>query len=321
MTIRRVGAALLGALTVVLTLATVVGWWATDQVFDSEHVGDLAMHAITDPNTVDAVARGIVDDALLLLGDLAEVFDEADRDLVTTELVALLNQPIVAELVHDVVTVAHQGAMAVLFGDDIVPGVRVVGDAVVVNLVPLWTAVVELAVDRGLPDFLIEGDPAAQVMALESALGWELDDEAGQVVLFRSDAVAEASGWADLAVRLITAIRRGLVVISVLAVAALVGTLALAYRRGRAGLIMAVGLLATVLATTVVLGRIAQGSTSLVADPVLSALIHGVTEDAAGHLIATLWWTAGLAVAVAVVVAVAGPVIIRRRQRELVVAA
>jgi len=321
MTIRRIGAAILGALTVVLALATVVGWWATDQVFDSEHVGDLAMHAVTDPATVEAVARGIVDDALLLLGDMADLFDESDRALVTAELVSLLNQPVVADLVHDVVAVAHKGAMAVLFGDAVVPGVRVVDDAVVVNLVPLWTAVLELAVDLGLPDFLIEGDPEAQLMALESALGFELHDDAGQVVLFRSSAVAEASGWADLAVRLTTAIRRGLVVISALALVALAATLVVAHRRRRAGVVLAVAMLVTVLVTTLVLGRMVQGSTSLVADPVLSALIHGIVDDAAGHLIVTLWWTAGLAAVVSVAAAFAGPVIVRRRRGEPAVAA
>lgn len=308
---RSAGTALLGALTVVLTLATVVGWWATDRVFNSEHVADLAVRAVMNPDTVDAVAQGMVDDAVVLLGDLAELFDEADRDLVAAELVALLSQPMVAELLHDVVRMAHQGAMAVLFGDDIVPGVRLVGDAVEVNLVPLWTAVLELAIDRGLPDFLIEGDPTAQLLALEQALGWEIDDEAGQVVVFRSDAVAAVNGWADLAVRLMTIIRRGLVVISLLAVVALVATVWLSQRRSRAGLILAVGLLACVLATTVALGRVTQGSTSWVADPVLSALIHGVVHDAVRHLITTLWWTAGVATLVAVTAAVAVRVVVR----------
>lgn len=321
MTTRRIGAAILGALTVVLALATVVGWWATDQVFDSEHVGDLAMHAVTDPATVDAVARGIVDDALLLLGDMADLFDESDRAMVTAELVSLLNQPVVADLVHDVVTVAHRGAMAVLFGDEVVPGVSVVDDAVVVNLVPLWTAVLELAVDRGLPDFLIEGDPEAQLMALESALGFELHDDAGQVVLFRSDVIGRASGWADTAVRLTTAVRRGLLVITALAVVSLVATLGLARERLRAGLILVGGMLVAVLAATFVLGRVDQGSTSLVDDPVLSALIHGVVDDATGHLVATLWWATGLMAVVAVGAALAGPVIARRRRGELAVAA
>jgi hypothetical protein len=76
-------------------------------------------------------------------------------------------------------------------------------------------------------------------------------------------------------------------------------------------LILAVGLLACVLATTVALGRVAQGSTSLVGDPVLSALIHGVVQDAVGHLIATMWWTAGVATTVAVAVAVAVRVFVR----------
>jgi hypothetical protein len=54
---------------------------------------------------------------------------------------------------------------------------------------------------------------------------------------------------------------------------------------------------------------------------VLSALIHGIVDDAAGHLIVTLWWTAGLAAVVSVAGAFAGPVIVRRRRGEPAVAA
>jgi hypothetical protein len=294
-----VAAGVVGVVTAIALLLSLVGWWAVAVVFDEEQVADIAVDTVTDPAVVDDVARAIVDDALVLFG-AQEVFDEAARDAMADELVALLDQPVVAEVVHDVVVVAHRGAMHVLSDGELVPGVSVQGDAVVVNLLPLWSVVLELATDLDLPTFDIGGDPEQQLAAMEAALGLDLADDAGQVVLFRSDTLGEVGGWVDLVRRIITVVQRGVVLTSLVALVGVAGTVLLARRRRRAGVVLVAGVVVGCLLTLFVAGRVVAGSTAIVSDPALAAVIHGSIDQAAQHLERTLWWSMAVLAVIAV---------------------
>lgn len=299
--VRSIATGVVGVITAVALLLSLVGWWAVAVVFNEEQVADIAVDTVTDPAVVQDVARAIVDDALVLL-EASEVVGEAERVVLADELATLLGQPVVSEVVHDIVVVAHRGAMHVLSDGELAPGVSIEGDAVVVNLLPLWTAVLELATDLDLPDFVVEGDPAAQLAALEAALNLNLTDDAGQVVLFRSDTIGEVGGWVDLVRRIMTVVERGVVFVSVVALVGLAATVVLAQRRRRAGALLAAGVIVGCLATMFVAGRVVAGSTAIVSDPALAAVIHGSIDQAAQHLERTLWWASGVLAVVAVLV-------------------
>ena len=287
---RTVGAAVTGVIAAVMLLVSIVGWWSVAVVFNEEQVADIAVETVTDPTVIDEFARAIVDDALVLLA-ATDSIGEAEREMLATELAGLLGQPVVSDVVHDIVVVAHRGAMHVLADGELVPGVTIDGDAVVVNLLPLWTAVLELATDLDLPDFVVEGDPSAQLAALEAALNLDLADDAGQVVLFRSDTIEDVGGGVDLVRRIMTAVKQGVLVVSVAALAATAATVLLARHRRRAGAVLAGGVIVGCLVTMALVGRVVGASTSLVSDPALAAVIHGSIDQAGSHLTTALWWS------------------------------
>jgi len=300
--LRTVAAVVAGVITALALVASTAGWWAITVVFDENDVADIAVDTVRDPSVVDAVARTIVDDALALLG-AAEAFGEAERDLLTDEVADLLAQPVVGDVVRDVVVAAHRGAMYLLTDGPVTPWVSVEGDAVVVNVLPLWATVLELVTDLDLPPLAVEDDPAAQIAVIEATLGVDLGTDAGQVVLFRSDTLEDAGGWVDLAREILTALT-GLVVL--VSSAALVGaalTLLAARARRRAAALVLAGVVVGCLLTMVVVSRVVAGSGAIVSDPVLSAVIHGAIEQAASSLDRVLWWTIGICAVVAVVVA------------------
>lgn len=307
--VRTVAAAVTGVVAAVAIVLSIVGWWAVAVVFDEDQVADIAVDTVRDPKVVDAVARSIVDDALTLLG-AGEVFGEAERDAFAAELADLLSQPVVGDVVHQVVVAAHQGAMHVLADGELVAGVSVQGDAVVVNVLPLWATVLELATDIDLPPFLVEGDPAEQIAMIEGVLGVDLGDDAGQVVLFRSDTLEEVGGWVDLVRAILIALEALALLATVVAVIGAALTLLLARHRRRAGAVLATGVLAGCLAMMFIASRVVNGSTAVVSDPALAAVIHGSIEQAAAHLTRRLWLIDALMVVLAAVL-----MVLHRRSR------
>jgi len=300
--LRTVAAGVLGVITALALVASTAGWWAIAVVFDEEQVAGIAVDTVRDPVVIDAVARSLVDDALALLG-AAEVFDEADRDALADELADLLAQPVVGDVLHDVVVAAHRGAMYVLADGPVTPWVDVEGDSVVVNVLPLWATALELATDLDLPPFPVEGDPAEQIAVIEATLGVELESDAGQVVLFRSDTVEEASGWVDQARQILTTVTGLVVLASVVAFGGGALTLLAARARRRAAVLVLAGVVGGCLLTMIVVSRVVASSDAIVSDPALAAVIHGSIDHVAGSLERVLWLTVGVCVVLAVVVA------------------
>ena len=159
-----------------------------------------------------------------------------------------------AELWNTAVTRAHRLAVKVLDGDS---DVLVTEDGeVLLDLTPIVQAVLErigeaapglLADAGGLGNVSVDDLPADVHDRIEQATGTTLDDDFGQVVVFRGDTL-------ELAQEGIRWFEKGVVLSTVLAILSAIGAIVLSLNRRRTGLQLVVGLgIVTVLLRRVIL--------------------------------------------------------------------
>lgn len=268
-------AGVVGAIALVAVMASVAGVWATRTMFDEHRVADAAEAALDEPGVTDALAARLADDAMAAV-ELESVVDRVlppalhpltpaivggTHRLVEGELVDLLADPDVRDGLVTVFERSYGAFLDVVRGDGLVDGISVEHGEVSVNFLPLIARGITalqrfgLADDVAVPELAIAGDPAAQRLELEEALGRELPDEFGQVVVYRSESLADAGRSLDRAQQLLVLIRRTLLIVVAVAVLASIGSVALARRRPRAA-----ALLLGALTCTFVLGRAIVGS-------------------------------------------------------------
>ena len=268
-------AGVVGAIALVAVVAGVAGVWATRAMFDEHRVAVAAEAALDEPGVTDALAVRLADDAVVAV-DLESIVDRVlppalhpltpavvggAHTLVETELVELLADPGVRDGLTTVFERSYGALLDVLRGDGLVDGITVEHGEVSVNFLPLIARGVAalqrfgLADEVVVPELTIDGDPAAQRLELEQALGRELPDEFGQVVVYRSESLADAGRSLDEAQRLLVLIRRTLLIVLAVVVVASIATVTLARRRPRAA-----ALLLGALACTFVLCRAIVGA-------------------------------------------------------------
>jgi len=219
---RRVGAVLLVVLTVLVFAAGVAGAWARRTALDTDRyvatVGPLA----EDPAVQEYLARTITDQvfqALDVQGRLQTVLlERADRLVflagpITSSIQGFVQDQVdkviasdrFAQLWSEINRIAHEQAIRVLEGDTTVATIE--DGKVVLNLVPVANevlkgvaGVVSELIGRPItiPEITPDTVPVEAVSRLEQALGVDLPDRFGTVVVYDSEELAAVQQAVDL---------------------------------------------------------------------------------------------------------------------------
>ena len=206
--------------------------------------------------------------------------------------------------------------MELLQGDGLVDGVSVVEGEVTINLLPLvgrgLTRIQEFGLldDVELPTITADGDPDEQIADLEAALGRDLPDDFGQLVVYRSDRLADAQAAVQSAQQLLVTVKRALWVLLIAAVVSLVLTIVLARDRWRAILLLGLGTFVATVAPRTAVRNVRDDAPELVEPPGAKAAVTVVLDDLSAGLLRMF----GLLLLVAVVLTAI--VFFQRRHRR-----
>jgi hypothetical protein len=261
---RSIVAVIVGVVAVLGVVVSVTAAWAHQVLFDSSRVAGAVEETLARPEVTDSLTAYITDEIVEAVAQQAPgavaLLPDGSRQLVEDAVRSALTAPSTQRVVAVVVEQAHAGLIRVLEGGSLVDGVSIVDDTVTVNLLPIAAFGLDALQQRGLlagitvPDLPADGDPMAQVAALEAATGRNLPDDLGQLVVYRSDAVAEAGVAIARAQHALVVVRRALV--ATVALTALAAALSILLARKR---LRAVGLLAVGVAGAMGVARWAVG--------------------------------------------------------------
>ena len=298
-------AGIVGVLAVLLLLVSAIAVWARVTLFDSDKIAALAGDALAEPEVDAALAervtqelfRAVDVDALLgevlpsSLDRLAPTIAGGLQAAVDRGLTEAFSNPEVQEIIINLVRRAHAAAMRLLEGDGLVDGITVVDGEVTLNLLPL--------IDRGLtrlqsfgllsdvdvPEMTAEGDPAQQLADLESALGRDLPDDFGQLVVYRSDRLADAQASIENAQRTLVFAKRALWVLLIATVALIAITIIVARNRWRAALLLGLGTVAAIVIARTGVRRVRDDAPELIERPGGKAAMAAMLDGAASGLL------------------------------------
>lgn len=302
--VRAVLAGVVAVIAVIGVLASVVSVWASRVIFDSSATVKAADAALDDPAVTAGLAAFITDEIFGLvdpqatlddklpenLGFLAPAIVGGARNFVQNEVDSLISSEPVREVMLVAVERAHGAFVRLVEGDGLVDGFTVTDGEVSIDLTPLLArgllAVQNIGLldDVDVPDLDRSDSSAENIAALEEAFGKTLSPEFGQLVVYRSDALADAQGSIVAAQRAVVLMRRAIVAILIITAVCLVGAVALARRRRRMviGLVLASSV--AMLVVSAVVKRIVRDSPTLVLKPGARAAIHDVTTTLASSL-------------------------------------
>lgn len=302
--VRAVLAGVVAVIAVIGVLASVVSIWASRVIFDSSATVKAADAALDDPAVTAGLAAFITDEIFGLvdpqatlddklpenLGFLAPAIVGGARNFVQNEVDSLISSEPVREVMLVAVERAHGAFVRLVEGDGLVDGFTVTDGEVSIDLTPLLArgllAVQNIGFldDVDVPDLDRSDSSAENIAALEEAFGKTLSPEFGQLVVYRSDALADAQGSIVAAQRAVVLMRRAIVAILIITAVCLVGAVALARRRRRMviGLVLASSV--AMLVVSAVVKRIVRDSPTLVLKPGARAAIHDVTTTLASSL-------------------------------------
>jgi hypothetical protein len=318
--VRAVFAGLLGVLAIIALVASVVTVWARNTVFNSQKVAHAVDVALQDPAVTSAAGvyltnqiftavdmNGIVTGVLPApLDRLAPAIVGGVQSRVEEAMGNLLSRPKVRALVVGIVEKAHARLMRVLRGDGLMNGVTIKNGVVSVNLLPLIGLGLDQVHNLGLlegvtlPAFTIDGDPAVQIAALSTALHRDLPSDFGQLVVYRSDALANADETVATAQRALVVAKRAMYLILALTVVLLVATVMVANRRRRAVAVLALAAGVMMILTHVALRRAVERIPAFLVRPgAKAAAINTVNTLASGlFTLVTVLAIVGLVIAV-----------------------
>ena len=302
--VRAVLAGVVAVIAVIGVLASTVSLWASRVIFDSSATVKAADAALDDPAVTAGLAAFITDEIFGLvdpqatlddklpenLGFLAPAIVGGARNFVQNEVDSLISSEPVREVMLVAVERAHGAFVRLVEGDGLVDGFTVTDGEVSIDLTPLLArgllAVQNIGFldDVDVPDLDRSDSSAENIAALEEAFGKTLSPEFGQLVVYRSDALADAQGSIVAAQRAVVLMRRAIVAILIITAVCLVGAVALARRRRRMviGLVLASSV--AMLVVSAVVKRIVRDSPTLVLKPGARAAIHDVTTTLASSL-------------------------------------
>ena len=285
--VRGVIAGVLGVLAILVLAIAAVGLWVKATVLDSDKVADIVGDALDQPEVEAALADYIttqvftsvdVNAALQeILPDQLQRFEPVlaagARTAVERGLTRVLANPDVQALLEEVVERAHARAVQLLEGDGLADGIDVTDGVVTLNTLPLIGRAFEQVQQLGvltnveLPELTAEGDPTEQIAALEEATGRDLPDDFGQLVVYRSERLADAQATLANAQRLFALVQRAIWVLVVLSIVLVAATILVARRRWRATFLLALGAAAAMVIVRSATRRVVDDAPELAARP------------------------------------------------------
>lgn len=318
--VRSVFAAVVAVIAILGVLTSVVTIWAQRVLFDSASMVRAVDSALDDPEVTNALAVyltdqvfGIVDvEAYLVelapgqLDALVPVVVGGARTVVSNQFEKVLTSEQARVVIVAVVERSHDALMRLLEGDGLSGGITIVNGEVTVNLLPLLSrgliAVQSVGLFEGLdvPEFSSDGDPAEQIAELESMVGRDLPDTTGQLVVYRSEALAEAQQSLAMAQRGLVLLKRGIAALLVVTAVALVGAVLLAHRRRRMMITLVLATAAVMLVVRAVTKHVADAAPELALQPGARAAIR----ETVGALVSGLFVLVQVALVLSLLVAV-----------------
>src|SRR6478735_238610 len=259
---RTIVSTVLGVLTVLVLVVSVVAVWARATVLNGDKLATLVGHALDEPEVQAGLADRITTE-VFTAADVQNRLTEAlpaqlqrfapsitagAQQAVERALTDVLGSDRVNEMVQTLVERAHKLALRLLEGDGLSHGVTIKDGVVTLNLLPLidigLSAVQEktgLLSDVTLPNLDASGDPQEQVAALSAAINRPLPADFGQLVVYRSEALANAQENLQMAQRLLVLSQRAVWLMVALFVVLAAATILVAARRWRAALVLGIG--------------------------------------------------------------------------------
>jgi hypothetical protein len=306
--VRTIGAVILGVIAVVGLLCSVVGFWARDTVFDEGEVAGAVESAVEQPGVTDALAARLT----------ANVMSAVDLETRLNDILPPALQPITPAIVGGVeqriedrlsnrladpdtrdtlVTIferSYGAFLDVMKGDGLSGGLTVEHGEVTVNFLPLVADGLQtlqgfgLLDDATIPELTRDGDPAEQIAELEDGLGRDLPDDFGQIVVYRSDSLAEKGETLQRAQQLVVVLQRGFVLILIVTAVAIAGTVLVARNRLRAALVLLLGAAATFVVVRALVNKVLDELPSVARTPAGQAAMGAATTSLADSLLKAL---------------------------------
>ncbi len=324
--LRGLFSALLGIVAVVGLLTSVVAVWARNVLFDAERVAAAVDTSLQNPEVTDALAVYLTDQIMEAvdaqqfvvgvlpsnLQRLAPALVGGVRSFVNDRLEKLLATDEVRTVITQLVERTHTALVRLLRGEIGLNGVSIDKGEVSVNLLPLLSRGLQRVQDLGLfervdfPVFTADGDPAQQQAELEGLLNRQLPDAFGQLVVYKSDRLANAQESLKRAQEAVVLARRALVALLVTTVVAFAACLLVSVRRGRTALILLLASAATMLLTRAVINRVIAEAPTLAVQPGARAAIRSTVTTITQGLLTGVTLIALLGLVVAVGIALAG---------------
>jgi hypothetical protein len=325
--LRAVFAGVLGVLAVLALIASVVAVWARGVLFDSSKVAGAVDAAMQDPAVTDAAAAYLTDQLMVVVDVEGFVTNNLDGPLkrfapaivggidaaVEKRVNALLSLDATRHLIVGLVERSHAQLMRLLEGDGLSGAITVKDGAVTVNLLPVLGLALNKVHDFGLldnvtlPELTRDGDPAKQIAALEKATGRDLPNDFGQLVVYRSEALANAGNTLSSAQHALVLLKRAMALIVVLTVALLVATVLVANRRRRAVAVIALVSAFVLLITRALIAYVVGKVPSLLVKPGARAALANSVKSLAGSLLSIVTALAILGLLVAAWLWLTGP--------------
>jgi hypothetical protein len=333
---RGIIAGVLGVLAILVLTVTTIAVWAWSTAFNSEKVADIVGDALADPEVEAALAEYLTTQVMAAvdveaavdqvlpsnLQRLGPVIAGGARTAVDAGLTRVLSNPDVQRIVTELVERAHSRAVQLLQGDGLADGITVVDGAVSVNLLPLVSRGLERVQDLGLfqdldvPDLTVDGDPSAQIAELEQATGRDLPDDFGQLVVYRSDRLADAQTSVESAQRIFVIAKRAVWLLVALTLVLLTATVLVARDRWRAALWLGLGGVAAMVVARNAIQRVVDEAPELATRPGGRAAISAILGGASTGLLRL----AGVILVVGVAAAVVALFRRQWRREDLVLA-
>jgi hypothetical protein len=302
---RSVAAAVCGVLAVVALTLALIGVWANVTLFDGERVGEIVSTALADPEVQTGLAAWVTDEVFTAvdvesavseilpdnLDRLAPTLTAGAQTVVDRGLTLVFANPEVQELLTGAVERAHSALMDLLSGDGLIDGITVEDGVVTLNLLPLISRGLTLVQGLGLftqldvPELTRAGDPNEQIAEVESALGRDLPDDFGQLVVFESERLAEAQASVENAQRAVALIKRATWLLAVLSVVFIAATIILARHRWRAGLGLALGTTVAMVLSRALVNRVVDDAPDVAPGAAGRAAIADILGEATKGLL------------------------------------
>ena len=332
---RPTAAVVCGVLAILCLMLTVVAVWARATIFDSSTAASVARDAISDPEIQAALAADLAD---------AVTANLQLPDSVVEQLPPALDRlkPVLRSAVNDLAQRAFGVVLAASArarsrrrardpgarrGDE-APGRRRPGprdqrrqrrgvDQLPAARVPRGLQELsDLGVPRldNIPELTPDGDPSQQIAQLEEATGRDLPDDFGQLVVYRSDRLANAQESVSRRSELLVVAKRGFWLLIVLTIVFLAASILLARDRWVTVLRLGVGaVIGMVLARTAV-HRLVDEAPDLAAKPAGRSLIEIVLGDVTPGLLRAT----GAVLLVGLVAVIVSLLMRGRRRQDLV---